>query len=84
MPLPEDFTDLQLAGYRPLGRGTCNRCSGGIYWFLTPKNCRMPFSLKVDWKVNESGGIYIQPSLNKMEPHMAACPYLERERRKKK
>lgn len=84
MPLPDTFITLQLAGYRPAGAGTCKRCSAHVEWFWTPKNCKMPFSLKCDVMITPEGTAYLKPSLSKLEPHFAACPDVERSRRKKR
>jgi hypothetical protein len=84
MPLPSEFTDLQLAGYRYVGEGVCRKCLAHLEWFRTPKNRRMPFSLVNDVMVGPDGQLYPKPSLTKLEPHWASCPFAEEFRRKKR
>jgi hypothetical protein len=84
MPVPNEFTDLQLAGYRYAGDGVCAKCRRPLQWFITPKNRRMPFSLVNDVMVGPDGELYPKPSLTKLEPHFAACAFAADFRRRKK
>jgi len=82
--IPDTLTDLQLAGYRYIGPGSCKKCSAAVLWFFTRNNCRMPFSTRVDVMVDAEGKTYLRPSLDKLEVHFAACPEVERSRRRKR
>jgi hypothetical protein len=62
---------LMSAGYVHQGRAKCSGCPMTIEWYLTPKNKRMPFSLKV--------GMNTQ-----YEPHWGSCASADRFRKTKK
>lgn len=70
MPLPDDLVGLANAGYRYSDSSQC-KCGMKMLWFITPKNARMPFSLKAG-------------SVEKYEPHWASCANREEFRRKRK
>lgn len=80
--IPETFVELALAGYRHEGHSVC-RCGARIEWFLTPKNRRMPMSLKLPDLVVGEDAIYLRPTLTKYESHFINCPFADKFRRKK-
>lgn len=80
MKVPDTLVELAEAGYRALDTSLC-ACGVKMYWFLTPKNRRMPFSLKAELMVGEDT-IYRQRAVTRYEPHFAACPHANRFRKK--
>lgn len=82
MSLPDTFPDLACAGYRHNGSGHCTACGALIEWFWTPKNRKMPFSLKTEMMISEDA-MYATPSMTRYEPHWASCPQADRFRKKK-
>lgn len=80
--LPDTLAELAIAGYREQGTGVCQACGVKLYWFLTPKNRKMPFSLKAELMIG-ADTIYRQRSNTRYEPHFAACPQANRCRKRK-
>lgn len=79
--LPDTLVELAEAGYRMQNTGHCSACGAKMFWFLTPNNRKMPFSLKTELMVGQDE-MYKTRSVTRYEPHFAACPYAERFRRK--
>jgi len=80
--IPETLPELAEAGYRLDGSGHCQACGARLEWFWTPRNRKMPMSLKQEIRVGEDS-IYPSPSMTRYEPHFAVCPHAERFRRKR-
>ena len=56
-----------MDGYRYSNSATC-KCGMAILWFWTPRNRKMPFSLKIG-------------KINVYEPHFATCRKVKEFRR---
>lgn len=82
MPLPDTLVELQLAGYILKNTGRCSGCDAKLFWFLTPKNRSMPFSLKAELMVGKDT-IYNAVSQVRYEPHFVSCPQVQKFRRKR-
>ena len=72
MPLPDTLVELAEAGYRHFANGRCRICEAKLFWFLTPKNRKMPFSMKSEIKIGQDS-VYRESSRTRYEPHFAVC-----------
>jgi hypothetical protein len=63
MPFPETLDELQAAGYKFAGTGTCRGCGVQMAWFVTPNGKKMPMTRKPGGEIPK-----------RFESHHAVCP----------
>ena len=71
MAIPNQRSDLESFGYKPLDEGFCRGCRAAIEWWLTPNGHKMPF------------GVHVKDGVETLMPHHAECPNVDQFRRPK-
>jgi hypothetical protein len=78
--IPEKREDLIAMGYVFDNEATCRGCGQPIEWWITPKNKKMPMSVK---EVAGEAGPFPHPTELIRVPHFSDCPEASSFRKKK-
>ena len=74
MAIPDNRRDLEQMGYTFNGEGICRGCGAELFWYITPREKKMPFS-----RIADSGP---SDDVEKLEPHWNSCSAREQFRKK--
>ena len=66
MAIPDNRRDLEAIGYQFNGEGECRGCGASLFWYITPREKKMPFSLRSDVESTAPAGA--------LQAHWEVCP----------
>jgi len=81
VPIPEKREDLLAMGYVYDNDGYCKGCGAPIEWWVTPKDKKMPMSVKE--VKDETKGFFAPVEKVIRVPHWSDCPNAQEFRKKK-
>jgi hypothetical protein len=77
MSFPDNRKDLEAVGYEFINDGVCRGCGDPIQWYATPKDKRLPMSIKIVGTLAEGNRREV------LEPHWGVCPSAQDFRKKR-